>query len=184
MRGVGLNMSGNAFDCDVLVVGLGPVGAALAALLARRGVSVIAVERDTVIYPLPRAVHFDHEIMRLFQELGIADEVARHSIALPPYEFRTADGQLLMRFPPEPDAHCGWASGYMFHQPSLEEALREHRSPTGHRRRDAHRGSALQGLATGQPRRPRRQGGRPRRPRRTIPRALPGRMRWGEKRRA
>ena len=27
------------FDCDVLVVGLGPVGAALSALLAQRGVS-------------------------------------------------------------------------------------------------------------------------------------------------
>ena len=118
-------MSTAPFDCDVLVVGLGPVGAALAALLARRGVSVIAVERDTVLYPLPRAVHFDHEIMRLFQELGIADEVARHSVPLPPYEFRSADGQLLMSFPPELEAPCGWASGYMFHQPSLEAALRD-----------------------------------------------------------
>jgi 3-(3-hydroxy-phenyl)propionate hydroxylase len=118
-------MADSAFDCDVLVVGLGPVGAALAALLARRGVSVIAVERDTEIYPLPRAVHFDHEIMRLFQQLGVADEVARHSVALPPYEFRNAAGQLLMSFPPDYEAPCGWASGYMFHQPTLERALRD-----------------------------------------------------------
>jgi 3-(3-hydroxy-phenyl)propionate hydroxylase len=62
-------------DCDVLVVGLGPVGAALCALLAREGVSAIAVERETDIYPLPRAAHFDHEIMRLFQKLGIAAEM-------------------------------------------------------------------------------------------------------------
>jgi 3-(3-hydroxy-phenyl)propionate hydroxylase len=113
------------FDCDVLVVGLGPVGAAMAALLARRGVSVIALERDTVIYPLPRAVHFDHEIMRIFQELGVADEVARHSLPNPGYEFRTADRQLLMSFAPDPAAPSGWASGYMFHQPSLEAALRD-----------------------------------------------------------
>jgi 3-(3-hydroxy-phenyl)propionate hydroxylase len=113
------------FDCDVLVVGLGPVGAAMAALLARRGVSVIAIERDTVIYPLPRAVHFDHEIMRILQELGVADEVARHALANPGYEFRTADGQLLMSFAPDLDAPSGWASGYMFHQPSLEAALRD-----------------------------------------------------------
>jgi 3-(3-hydroxy-phenyl)propionate hydroxylase len=114
-----------AFDCDVLVVGLGPVGAALAALLARRGVSVIAVERDTLLHPLPRAVHFDHEIMRLLQELGVADEVSRHATANPGYEFRSADGQLLMSFAAEMESASGWASGYMFHQPSLERALRD-----------------------------------------------------------
>jgi 3-(3-hydroxy-phenyl)propionate hydroxylase len=114
-----------AFDCDVLVVGLGPVGAAMAALLARAGVTVIAVEKDTAVYPLPRAVHFDHEIMRLFQQLGIADEILRHAVPNPGYEFRAADGQLLMSFPPEPLAPSGWASGYMFHQPSLETALRD-----------------------------------------------------------
>jgi len=118
-------MADPAFDCDVLVVGLGPVGAALAALLVRRGVSVIAVERDTVVYPLPRAVHFDHEIMRLLQQLGVADEVGRHATANPGYEFRTADGQLLMSFAPELETASGWASGYMFHQPSLEHALRD-----------------------------------------------------------
>src|SRR5271167_3027248 len=118
-------MPGDAFDCDVLVVGLGPVGAALAALLARGGVSVVAVEKDTTVYPLPRAVHFDHEIMRLFQQLGIAEEVARHAVTLPPYEFRSADGQLLMSFPPDLEASCGWPSGYMFYQPSLETALRD-----------------------------------------------------------
>ena len=118
-------MASRAFDCDVLVVGLGPVGAAMAALLARRGVTVIALERDRTIYPLPRAVHFDHEIMRVFQELGVADEVARHSRPNPGYEFRAADGQLLLSFAPELDAPCGWASGYMFHQPSLEIALRD-----------------------------------------------------------
>jgi 3-(3-hydroxy-phenyl)propionate hydroxylase len=118
-------MPSDAFDCDVLVVGLGPVGAAMAALLARSGVKVVAVEKDTTVYPLPRAVHFDHEIMRLFQQLGIAEEVARHAVSLPPYEFRTADGQLLMSFPPILEAACGWSSGYMFHQPSLEAALRD-----------------------------------------------------------
>lgn len=118
-------MATKAPDCEVLVVGLGPVGAALAALLARHGVKVIALERDTAIYPLPRAVHFDHEIMRVFQELGVADEVGRHAAPNPPYEFRSADGRRLMRFEPEPEAPCGWASGYMFHQPSLEVALRD-----------------------------------------------------------
>lgn len=118
-------MSSDAFDCDVLVVGLGPVGAALAALLARRGVKVIAIDRDTEIYPLPRAVHFDHEIMRLFQHLGIAEAVSRHAQEAPDYEFRNTAGQLLARLQPAPETPSGWASGYMFHQPSLERALRD-----------------------------------------------------------
>jgi 3-(3-hydroxy-phenyl)propionate hydroxylase len=117
-------MSAQAFDCDVLVVGLGPVGAAMAALLARRGLEVIAVERDRSVYPLPRAVHFDHEIMRLLQQLGVAAEVQRHAQENPGYEFRSADGRLLMRFEPAPETASGWASGYMFHQPGLETALR------------------------------------------------------------
>jgi 3-(3-hydroxy-phenyl)propionate hydroxylase len=118
-------MNGKALECDVLIVGLGPVGATLAALLGRRGINTIAIERDTAVYPLPRAVHFDHEIMRLFQALGVADEVQRHARDLPAYEFRTANGELLMRLGPSPDTASGWGSGYMFHQPGLETALRD-----------------------------------------------------------
>ena len=112
------------FDCDVLVVGLGPVGAALTALLAQRGVRTIALDKDTDVYPMPRAVHFDHEIMRLFQQIGVAEEVKRHTRDLPEYEFRTADGQLLMRLSPAAETPSGWGAGYMFHQPGLERALR------------------------------------------------------------
>ncbi len=112
-------------DCDVLVVGLGPVGAALGALLARAGLRVIAVEKDTSVYPLPRAAHFDHEIMRLFQQLGIAGEVLRHARPAPAYEFRAADGQALLRFESGNAAPSGWAAGYMFHQPGVEVALRQ-----------------------------------------------------------
>lgn len=117
-------MSG-AFDCDVLVVGLGPVGAALAALLAREGVSAIAVEKDAEVYPLPRAAHYDHEIMRLFQRLGISDEMQRCSRVAPAYEFRNAAGDILMRYDLiAQGSPSGWAPSYMFHQPSLEHALR------------------------------------------------------------
>ena len=112
-----------AFDCDVLIVGLGPVGAALAALLVRRGVRVIALDRETDIYPLPRAVHFDHEIMRLLQRLGLADEMRDDVQAAPAYEFRAADGQLLARLQPAAETPSGWAGSYMFHQPGLERAL-------------------------------------------------------------
>ena len=113
------------FDCEVLIVGLGPVGAALAALLADAGVTSIAVEKDVSVYPLPRAAHFDHEIMRLFQQLGVADEVLSHARPAPAYEFRAADGRPLVHIPVSPrPAISGWANGYMFNQPGLETALR------------------------------------------------------------
>ena len=76
-------MSAGAFDCDVLIVGLGPVGAVLAALLAQEGVTSIAFDKEAEVYPLPRAAHFDHEIMRLFQQLGLADAVLPHTRPAP-----------------------------------------------------------------------------------------------------
>ncbi|HLZ84228.1 MAG TPA: bifunctional 3-(3-hydroxy-phenyl)propionate/3-hydroxycinnamic acid hydroxylase, partial [Caulobacteraceae bacterium] len=116
-------MSG--FDCDVIVVGLGPVGAALAALLVQQDLSVVAIDKDLDVYPQPRAAHFDHEIMRLFQQLGVADEVLRHARVPSAYEFRNAAGEVLMRFEldrgPSPS---GWPASFMFHQPGLENALR------------------------------------------------------------
>jgi len=93
--------------------------------LRRGGIATIALDREIVPYPMPRAVHFDHEIMRLFQHLGISEQASRSAIAVPRYEFRTADGQLLLSFDPVAEAACGWAPGYMFHQPSLERDLRD-----------------------------------------------------------
>ena len=52
---------------DVAIVGLGPVGALLANFLGQAGLSVVVLERDVDIHPLPRAVHFDGETMRIFQ---------------------------------------------------------------------------------------------------------------------
>jgi 3-(3-hydroxy-phenyl)propionate hydroxylase len=118
-------VAADTFDCDVLVVGLGPVGSVLTGLLAQRGLRVIAVERDAQPYPLPRAVHFDHEIMRIFQQLGVADQMRRRARELPDYEFRAADGRVLMKLQRPSETASGWGSGYMFHQPSLEAVLRE-----------------------------------------------------------
>jgi len=112
-------------DVDVLIVGLGPVGATLAALLGDAGVRTLVVEKEPQVYPLPRAAHFDHEAMRLFQQLGIADAVLAHARPAPAYEFRAADGRKLMQFDaPAKPAPSGWRASYMFHQPGLELALR------------------------------------------------------------
>ncbi|HEX2806277.1 MAG TPA: FAD-dependent monooxygenase [Kineosporiaceae bacterium] len=38
-----------------------------AAMLARRGVGTLVVDRYAQVYPLPRAVHSDGEIFRILQ---------------------------------------------------------------------------------------------------------------------
>jgi 2-polyprenyl-6-methoxyphenol hydroxylase-like FAD-dependent oxidoreductase len=119
-------MTPKALDADVAIVGYGPVGQALAALLGRAGHRVVAFERFQEIYRLPRAVHLDHEIMRLLQSLGLADVLTEEMIPVRDYQWFGADGELLLRFDVEGLARSGWESDYMFFQPELEAAIDRH----------------------------------------------------------
>jgi len=113
-------------DCDVCIVGLGPTGAVLACLLGDMGVSVTVLEREAAIYDLPRAVHFDDEVMRVFQWIGVAEEVARQSIVNRGMRFVDAEGRLLLDWPrPQQVSENGWHPSYRFHQPDLERVLRD-----------------------------------------------------------
>ena len=60
---------------EVVIVGLGPTGATLANILAGYGLDVLVLEREESVYPLPRAVHFDDEAMRVFQSIGLAEGI-------------------------------------------------------------------------------------------------------------
>lgn len=113
----------SGFDTDVAIVGYGPVGQALAALLARAGHRVAAFERFTNIYRLPRAVHLDHEIMRLLQSLDLADELSDEMIPVHDYQWFGADGEPVLRFERPGLAPSGWEGSYMFFQPELEAAM-------------------------------------------------------------
>ena len=61
-------------EYDVAIVGLGPTGGTIANLFALNGLSVLILEREKNFYPLPRAVHFDDEIMRVFETIGITND--------------------------------------------------------------------------------------------------------------
>jgi 2-polyprenyl-6-methoxyphenol hydroxylase-like FAD-dependent oxidoreductase len=111
------------FDADVAIVGYGPVGQALAALLGRAGRRVVAFERFKEIYRLPRAVHLDHEVMRLLQALGLAEALAEEMTPVREYHWFGADGEPLLRFEVPTPARSGWEPHYMFFQPELEAAL-------------------------------------------------------------
>lgn len=113
------------FDCDLLVIGLGPVGDALAALARVHGLSVIAVEREAKVYPLPRAAVFDHEIMRIFQAIGVSERIEPVCRIPDRYQFVTAAGETLLDFPVNAQGDFGWAETYALHQPAVEAALRQ-----------------------------------------------------------
>src|ERR1700747_440709 len=101
-------------EFDVAIVGYGPVGQALAALLGRAGHRVAVFERFQEIYRLPRAVHLDHEIMRLLQWLGLADVLAEELVPVDGYEWLGADGELVWQFERHGVAPSGWEASYMF----------------------------------------------------------------------
>lgn len=110
-------------ELDVAVVGYGPVGQAVAGMLGRAGHRVEAFERFGEIYRLPRAVHIDHEIMRLLQTMGLADRLADELVPLREYRWFGADGEELMTLTPETPAKSGWEPDYLFFQPELEREL-------------------------------------------------------------
>ncbi len=112
-------------DHDVIIIGLGPTGAVLASLLGLSGLSVLVLEREAEIYPLPRAVHFDDEAMRVFQTIGIADRVFAKTTVNKGTRFVDPDGTILLNWPrPQEISVHGWHPSYRFHQPELEEVLR------------------------------------------------------------
>ena len=113
--------------CDVAIVGFGPTGAVLASLLGLCGLRVVVLERERTIHALPRAVHFDGELMRVFQTIGIADRVAAVSRVNAGMRFVDPGGRLILDWPrPQQVGPYGWYPSYRFHQPDLEAILRDH----------------------------------------------------------
>ncbi len=113
-------------DFDVAVVGFGPAGATCTALLGKLGLRTLVIDRSHDVYDKPRAFALDHEIMRVFQGLGIAEAVMPHTAPFTPSEYYGVDGQLIKRLgslpPPYP---LGWAPNLVFNQPAVEAVLRE-----------------------------------------------------------
>jgi len=117
---------------DALIVGLGPVGATLANLLARRGLRVGVVEAEREIYDQPRAITMDHEVMRIFQACGLAHRIEPFTAAHPGTSYLGVDGGVIKRVDSQPPPYpLAWPPTGSLVQPAVEAILREALAATG-----------------------------------------------------
>jgi 3-(3-hydroxy-phenyl)propionate hydroxylase len=121
-------MPGAQTSCDVAIVGLGPVGAFTALLLAEAGLQVAVLERSSEPVELPRAVGLDGETLRAFQRIGLGEAVS--AILQPPRErdevcFTDSRRQRLFGVEIHRFGHNGWRDIAFFDQPELEALLRQ-----------------------------------------------------------
>lgn len=111
---------------DICVVGFGPTGATVASLLAKAGHSVVVIDRLTAVYDKPRAICIDHEIMRVFQELDVVDDILPHVTPYPASQYLGVNGQVIKRLDTAPPPYpLGYAPNLSFLQPPVEEILRK-----------------------------------------------------------
>jgi 2-polyprenyl-6-methoxyphenol hydroxylase-like FAD-dependent oxidoreductase len=110
---------------DVLVVGGGPVGLAMAAMLGRARHKVALFERWPTRYGLPRVGGIDAEMMRIFHSLGMGGHWFDDAIYARSYSWHGISGeelQDLRRGRPELEV-SGWPGFVMQYQPYLEDEL-------------------------------------------------------------
>jgi len=109
----------SAVDYDVVVVGLGPVGAVLALRLTAAGMSVLVVERSLSPYPLPRAIAADDEVQELLARLdpGLVEPMLHDQAVRFASHGRTLG---TIHFP---RSAAGFSGLSFFHQPTLEAGL-------------------------------------------------------------
>jgi 3-(3-hydroxy-phenyl)propionate hydroxylase len=112
---------------DVLVVGFGPAGAVAAGMLGARGHSTLVIDRLPGIYDKPRAIAIDHEILRHFDNMGVADQVMPYIAPFTASQHFGAKGQLIRRIDMVPEPYpLGYTPSMVFTQPPVEAVLRRH----------------------------------------------------------
>lgn len=94
-------------------------------LLGKAGIRSVVIEAQQTPYPLPRAVHMDHEMMRIFQTADLIDALLPLVRDAQGHLHIGADGAVLRYLGTAGQARpFGWSNDYFFYQPELEALLR------------------------------------------------------------
>ncbi|MFN3890944.1 MAG: bifunctional 3-(3-hydroxy-phenyl)propionate/3-hydroxycinnamic acid hydroxylase [Beijerinckiaceae bacterium] len=108
------------------VVGYGPVGAMVANLMGRAGVRTLVIDKTPEIFPKPRAIALDHEILRAFDNIGVLDRITPYLEPFTASEHYGVDGQLIRRIDMAPAPYpMGYVPSQVFLQPPVEKELRD-----------------------------------------------------------
>jgi len=110
---------------DIIIVGMGPVGATAANLAGQWGLRTLVVDKADSVFESPRAMGFDHEVMRTFDGIGLAEAIEEYVVPYRPSRYMTTGGEVIKRIDAaQPPFSLGWAPNYVFTQPPVERALR------------------------------------------------------------
>ncbi|KAK6368221.1 hypothetical protein LTS17_009962 [Exophiala oligosperma] len=107
---------------DVIIVGAGPVGLALANHLGSSGVYVLVLEKLDKIIDYPRAIGIDDESLRLIQSLSLVNDVLPHTTPTHSLRFLTPRGRCFADFQPT-TLEFGWPRRNAFVQPEVDRVL-------------------------------------------------------------
>ena len=114
---------------DVAIVGFGPTGAIAAGLLGKKGISTFVCDKLHDVYDKPRAIALDHEISRVFQQMGVGKKIKPFLEPFTDSVYYGVDGQIIKRMStvaaPYPLSHT---PSVVFTQPPVEKILREYAS--------------------------------------------------------
>jgi 3-(3-hydroxy-phenyl)propionate hydroxylase len=107
---------------DVLVIGAGPIGLAVANLLADQGVEVMLVERHGGTSDEPRAISVTDETLRVMQQIGVMDDLAPEMLMDTGARYFGRREQLLAEVHPA-GPRLGQPGKSQFDQPVMEKLL-------------------------------------------------------------
>ncbi len=112
---------------DVAIVGFGPTGAIAAGLLGKKGIRTFVCDKLHDVYDKPRAIALDHEISRVFQQMGVGKQIKPFLEPFTDSVYYGVDGQIIKRMStvaaPYPLSHT---PSVVFTQPPVEKILREY----------------------------------------------------------
>lgn len=111
----------HAFDC--IVVGAGPVGMTLAALLSEAGASVLVLERNSGTSESPKAISIDDESLRTYAAAGLVERLLSIIVPGTGTRYYDAGGSPVFHARAEFPYRLGYPFKNPFAQPDLERVL-------------------------------------------------------------